>query len=177
MNSSAADVQSGDSLVQLLLTTSLGATPATSLHAGSLLFAHEMSGAHFSPAVVLPGGATVRTGRWVLSGGTVEALLRGGRAARFASWSGLAREQGWPELLVLRRPDGLALPLHRDSPLAVEALLEGAGGDPLVVEHWPVEAWIEGPAGAHVAELAVPFLRGRHIWSAPAKRGEPVERS
>lgn len=171
LNSSAADVQSGDPLVQALLTTSLGATPATSLHAGSLLFAHELTGDHFSPTVVLPGGAIVRTGRWVLSGESAQELVCGGPAARFAAWSGLARRHGWPELLVLRRPDGLALPLHRDSPLAVEALLEGAPGSPLVVEDWPAEAWIEGPEGTHVAELAVPFLRGHHIWSGPARRG------
>ena len=169
LNASAADVQSGDPLVQVLLTTSLGATPATSLHAGSLLFAHEMSGAYSSPAVELTGGAIVRTRRSVLSGTTAEALLRGGPAARFASWSGLARKHGWPELLMLRRPDGLALPLHRDSPIAVDALLQGAGDGFLVVEDWPAEAWIEGPAGTHVAELAVPFLRERHIWSRPAK--------
>lgn len=168
VNASAVNVQSRDALVQLLLTTSLGATPAVSLHAGSMLFQHELAGEVSSPEVVLKTGALVRTGRTVLTGPAADRLLSGSPARRYAEWCRLARRHEWPPLLVLRRGDGLSLPLHRDTPLALDALLEGARGGPLVIERWPAEDWLGDGPDRHVAEIAVPFFRSRHIWNGPA---------
>jgi Lantibiotic dehydratase, N terminus len=168
VNAGSANVQSRDPLVQLLLTTSLGATPAVSLHAGSMLFRHELAGEVSSPEVVLETGGLVRTGRTVLTGSAADRLLSGSPARRYAEWCRLARRHDWPPIVVLRRGDGFSLPLHRSSPLALDALLEGAHAGPLVIERWPAEDWLGDGSHRTVAELAIPFLRTRHIWSGPA---------
>ncbi len=165
LNAASADIQSADPVAQVLLATSLGATPGPMLHAASVVFAQEVDAARCSPEVTLPAGAIVRTRRSVLGGATVQAWCEGSAARRFAEWTRLARCRGWPAWLLARRQDGLTLPLHRDSPLAVAALFERAGGHRLTIEQLAGGAWIDDGTRARVAELAIPFRRGEHIWS------------
>jgi len=165
LNVSAADVQSGDALAQLLLTTSLAATPAAVLNASNMLFASELSG-HPSPSVALPGGTQVRPARKVLTDDDRNMLRNAHPARRFAAWAALAQREGWPPLLRMKREDGLTLALHRDSPLALRALLAGADGQGLVIEHLPGEDWLVDDDGQRfVTEFSIPFLRQHHIWS------------
>jgi len=168
LDAASADVQSGDPIVQLLLATSLGMKPGPELHAASVMFAHEPDAARPSPEVVLPGGAIVRTRRTVLGREAVQAWLKKNPAARFAHWTQLARRHDWPRLVMVRREDGLSLPMHRDSPLALASLLAGAGPGILTVESWPAQAWIDDGGRHFVAELAVPFLRREHVLSRSA---------
>jgi len=162
VSTASADVQAGDPLVQLLLTTSGSATPSGALQASSLAFEHELQGERSSPQVVLAGGAVVRTGRTTLTGAGLRGLEAGSEAERFAAWARLARRHGLPERILARRGDGLNLLVQRDSPAAVAALLHGGGLSRLVLEHWPEQAWFPG---GQVAELAVPFVRRSHCWN------------
>jgi hypothetical protein len=165
LNAASADVQSYDPIVQLLLTTSLAVYPCLGFQASSMVFAHELEAAHPSPEVVLPSGAIVRARRKVFSSGIVQEWLRATPARRFAEWSRLARRNQWPPLLIIRRQDGMALPVHRDSPLALSAMLTGAGSGFLTIESWSGEAWVDTGGQCFVAELSVPFLRHTHVWS------------
>jgi hypothetical protein len=165
LNATSANVQAGDPIVQLLLTTSLSATPGAALHAASVQFDHELGNTRPSPEVVLSGGASVRSRRNVLGGEAVQTLVQGNVARRFAAWSQLAGRYEWPRFVRASREDGLAMTIHRDSPLVVAALLEGAGSRVLMVEHWPGGAWLADCGGPRVAELAIPFLRRDHVWS------------
>lgn len=162
----AAAVPPGDHAQHLLLLSSLR-TPPQIPRGDRLAFRGELAGGQHSPRVRLPCGAVVRTRRTALAGAVVGALTGARGALRFALWQRIAAERGWPALVTVRRGDDPPLLVPRDSPLAVEALFEGAAGcTHLYVEEFIDAAWIPNSAGErHVAELALPFVRRRHAWS------------
>jgi hypothetical protein len=166
LGTSSSNVQSGDPVSQALLSSSLQAAPAGGFQASAVLFAGELASGCSSPEVALPGGEVVRTRRTALPQAELRALLRDPAPQRFRRWSRWARSGQWPALLAVRRDGGTPLVIHRDSPLALEAVLEGAdGATTLVVEEWKQQAWIADGGSRYVAELAIPFSRSLHAWS------------
>jgi hypothetical protein len=52
------------------------------------------------------------------------------------------------------------------SPLAIEAALEGlAHRSMLAIEEADEATWLEGPAGRHVVDVALPLARSPHAYS------------
>jgi hypothetical protein len=110
---------------------------------------------------MLPGGALLAARRSVLQD-EVEHLRRARGSARFWAWQKLAARFGWPPLLEVATPGQGFLHVPRDSPLAVEALCKGLGSDDafLIVQEAAADAALPIPgSGAHMVELALPFLR------------------
>lgn len=170
LGTSSANVQSGDPVSQALLSTSLQAAPAGGFQASAVLFDGELGSGRRSPEVVLAGGEVVRTRRTALPQAELRALLRDPAPQRFRRWSRWARSGRWPALLAVRRDGGTPLVIHRDSPLALEAVLEGVdGATTLIVEEWKEQAWIGDGGSRYVAELAIPFSRPIHAWSPRSK--------
>lgn len=163
----AATVDPADHAQHLLLLSSLR-TPPQIPRGDRVAFHHELTGGHHSPRVRLRSGAVVRTRRTVLAGADLRSLLTTKSAARFARWQQLAAAREWPALLLVRRDDEPTLLVPRDSPLAIEALFEGAAACiHLHVEEFVDAAWISDRHGQrYVAELALPFVRRTHVWSA-----------
>jgi hypothetical protein len=162
----AALVDPGDHAQHLLLLSSLR-TPPQIPRGDRLGFRDERTGGRHSPRVRLRGGAVVRTRRTAITGAELQALLACKSADRFARWQRLAADREWPALLLVRRDDEPALLVPRDSPLAIEALFEGAAAClHLHVEEFIDAAWISDNRGQrYVAELALPFVRRTHLWS------------
>src|SRR5262249_43524488 len=134
----------------------------------------------------LPSGDVVRPRRSILRADELEALLRAPAARRFALWQREARARGWAPLLSVQRGHGSPMLVPRDSPLAVEALFEGARDRVvhLTVDDANDETWLEDENGQrYKTEFAVPFARPRCAWDgeqlaarAP-KRHASVERA
>jgi hypothetical protein len=162
----AAVVNPGDHAQHLLLLSSLR-TPPQIPRGDRVAFRSELTGGRHSPRVRLRGGAVVRTRRTVLTGADLQSLLTTKAATRFARWQRLAADREWPALLLVRRDDEPTLLVPRDSPLAIEALFEGASNClHLHVEEFTDAAWISDNRGQrYVAELALPFVRRTHLWS------------
>ena len=163
----AATVDPADHAQHLLLLSSLR-TPPQIPRGDRVAFHRELTGGHHSPRVRLRSGAVVRTRRTVLAGADLRSLLTTKSAARFARWQQLAANREWPALLLVRRDDEPTLLVPRDSPLAIEALFEGAAACiHLHVEEFVDAAWVSDHHGqCYVAELALPFVRRTHVWSA-----------
>ncbi|MDC0669732.1 lantibiotic dehydratase [Nannocystis radixulma] len=154
--------QPPDDPCQYLLLVSSMRTPPQIPRGDRLGFRAELESRRHSPRVRLPGGAVVRTRRSVLVGDDLRALVGAAAgAARFAVWQRLARERGWPELVLVHRDGEPPLLVPRDAPLAVEAMSEGAGGVTCItVEEFIDDAWISTVCGErHVAELALSVVR------------------
>jgi len=154
--------QPPDDPCQYLLLVSSMRTPPQIPRGDRLGFRAETLSRRHSPRVRLPGGAVVRTRRSVLVGDDLRALVGAAPgAARFAAWQRLARERGWPELVLVHRDGEPPLLVPRDAPLAVEAMSEGAGSVACItVEEFIDDAWISTIAGErHVAELALSVVR------------------
>ncbi len=121
-----------------------------------------------TPALHLPGGARVRPRRLFVHGAELQALADAGPAQRFLWWQRLARRHRWPAIVLVARDGRRALPVVRDSPLAVEAALQGlrAGLRLLSIEEPDAQPWNVDPAVLDCCvELVVPHLRRRHAWS------------
>ncbi|MGW4029826.1 lantibiotic dehydratase [Streptomyces sp. NPDC004838] len=128
-----------------------------------------------SPALLLPSGNSVKPRRTVLHGTTLAELVAARRPQRFLLWQDLARRHDWPELVLVSRDVGSPLPVVRDSPLAVEAVLRGLSDRTgfLCVEEPGEQAQLSTDEGeAFTVEFIVPFLRRRHAWSRLAS-GQP----
>jgi hypothetical protein len=154
--------QPPDDPCQYLLLVSSMRTPPQIPRGDRLGFRAEVESRRHSPRVRLPGGAVVRTRRSVLVGDDLRGLVGAAPgAARFAVWQRLARERGWPELVLVHRDGEPPLLVPRDAPLAVEAMSEGAGGVTCItVEEFIDDAWISTVCGErHVAELALSVVR------------------
>lgn len=162
----AAVVDPGDHAQHLLLLSSLR-TPPQIPRGDRVAFHRELTGGRHSPRVRLRSGAVVRTRRTVLTGSDLQSLLTTRSSARFTRWQQLAADREWPALLLVRRDDEPTLLVPRDSPLAIEALFEGAAKcRHLHVEEFTDAAWISDNHGQrYVAELALPFVRRTHLWS------------
>ncbi len=167
---SSADLAGGDPFAALLLRTSFRDAPEAHFRASALAFACELSTARLSPRVRLPGGDVLRRRRTVLSGAALAELSQGSAPERFARWQRLVHEHGWPELVTVRRDGGPALPVPTASPLALEAVFKSvvdANAQTLTVEEFGGTPWLVDAAGRHfLVELAVPFERAAHAWSA-----------
>ena len=110
---------------------------------------------------MLPHGAVLRARRSVLAA-DLSRLLRARGSERFRAWQHYASELGWPEYLRVSAGTGEAMRMHRDSPLAVEALFKGIGRETpfVVVEEASPNQGLRVPGhGTHVAELALAFTR------------------
>lgn len=124
-----------------------------------------------APPLVLPDGSTVRLRRTFVHGAELADLIAASRSERFIRWRALAREHNWPSLVLVAIDAGPALPVVRDSPLAIEAALRGIGDHVglLSVEEPPVQYSLADEEGTtHVFELIVPFRRRDHAWDALA---------
>ncbi len=167
---SSADHAAGDPFSALLLRTSFRDAPEAHFRASALAFACELSTARLSPRVRLPGGDVLRRRRTVLSGAALAELSQGSGPERYARWQRLVHEHGWPALVTVRRDGGPALPVPTASPLALEAVLRSvvdAEAQSLTIEEFGGTPWLVDAAGRHyLAELAVPFERTAHAWSA-----------
>jgi hypothetical protein len=128
----------------------------------------ELGSERPSPRLRLPGGDVLQPRRIVLTGAALEELVQADRPGRYRLWQALARRHEWPALLLVTRDAGSPVPVVRDSPLALEAALEGLGQGVtyLTIEEPDEPTFIvdEGGDGC-VAELLVPFLRRGHAWS------------
>ena len=132
----------------------------------------EMAQEQPSPALALPSGSTVKLRRTLLHGAALAELVAAKRSRRFLLWQALARKYSWPALVLVARDGGAALPVVRDSPLALEAALQGLreGVSLLSIEEPDEHTWLFDEKGEGVAtELIVPFVRRQHAWSELAR--------
>lgn len=137
--------------------------------------ASEMARDRPSPALVLPSGNTIQLRRTFIHGAELSELVAAGRPQRYVLWRALARRHSWPPVVLVAVDGQTALPVVRDSPLAVEAVLRGIGDHTwlLSVDEPLDHTWhLDEKGQAHVFELIVPFSRRRHAWTALAA-GEP----
>jgi hypothetical protein len=121
-----------------------------------------------TPALQLPGGEVVRSRRLFVHGEVVAELAAASSAERFLWWQTLARRHRWPAVVLVARDGQRPLPVVRDSPLALEAALQGLRERVrfLSIEEPDDEAWTVDYQGlAYSMEVIVPYLRGRHAWS------------
>jgi len=131
----------------------------------------EIDTPRYSPRIRLGSGAVIRRRRTVIDGRKLRQLAVRSPWQRYIHWQHLAAEHGWPELLSVSLAGRAPLPMRRSSPLALDALFKGIPDcgpeDCLVVEELPALPWLKDAAGRHyVADLALPFARHEHGWSA-----------
>jgi hypothetical protein len=109
-----------------------------------------------------------RRARWRLEGEEALALARAEPAARWALWQALARERRWPALLTVACDGEPAVPMPRDSALAVEVMFRVPGSLAPVfdIEAPEDECLIEDAQGGRYAtELVLVFSREQHAWN------------
>ncbi len=131
-----------------------------------------------SPPLRLPSGNTLKLRRTFVRDADLAELVAASRPDRYVLWCALARKHSWPPLVLVGVDGQPALPVVRDSPLAVEVALRGIGNHTriLSVEEPHDHPWDVGEKGHdHVFEFIVPFLRRRHAWAtlAPGESGAP----
>lgn len=167
-----------DPVARVLLLSSFQDGPVESMQASAVAYASELRGVASSPRLELPREISIRPRRLTVSGAELAALLRLRGADRFVAFQHLAHTGGLGRLLSLRRDGGAPLLIVRDSPLALEAALEGAGETRVMtLEELPEDLWLELPGVGRVeSALALPFAREVHTWSRRARtwdhRGE-----
>jgi thiopeptide-type bacteriocin biosynthesis protein len=164
---SSSDVAAEDALAEVLLRSSLRDAPVAQFHASSLPVASEVKQPRFTPRVHLPCRAVIRPRRTVITGPELESLLASTGTRRYALWCRLANSYGWPAYVSVQRDSGAMIAMPTTSPLALDAILEGArnAAGMLIVQELD-DPWLELADGRrHVVELAVPFTRASHAWS------------
>lgn len=159
LGSGATAAQVRDPLARLLLWTG-GHESSLRIEAPTAVpFADEPWSDAPTPAVHLPGGARLRSARWLVS--EELSTLRSTRAVeRFRHWQRLARHHRWPPMVEVAFDGGETLRTPRDSPLAVEALLKGvpAGCATMAVRPADPARGLHVPGVGHcVVELGVAF--------------------
>jgi len=156
-----ADLQSGDPVARLLLWTGYQESSGYCQRPVDVPVSNEMAKPGFAPRVRLSGGALLRNRRTVLAE-DIENLMRKRGLERFCAWQSLAREMNWPERLTVSAVDSDPIPLHRDSPMGVEALFKGIDSEIpylVVAESDPGPGLSVPGSGRYQAELAWPFAR------------------
>jgi Lantibiotic dehydratase, N terminus len=121
-----------------------------------------------SPPLALPSGNLVRLRRTWLHGSALAEFVAAERSRRFLLWQDLARRFSWPKLVRVALDGGRALPVVRDSPLAVEAAFQKLrkGVKVILIEDLDDHTWLRNEEGqGFAAEFIVPFLRRCHAWS------------
>lgn len=160
----------GDPIARVLLPTTFRDAPLHAVQASTIPFEVERGRTTPTPALLLPDGSLARAARWHLTGSTLVELLAASGAERYRLWQGLARAAGLPARVIVRLDHEPPVLLPRDSPLALEALLEGARDQlrRVMIELPPAGApWLhDGEGHAFVSEWAIPFERHAHAWSA-----------
>ena len=131
-----------------------------------------------SPALMFPSGDTVKMRRTVVHGAKLAEFVNAPDTNRSGSCCGqvFPLAAGWPAVVLVSRDGGAALPVVRDSPLAVEAILHGIRDSTgfLTIEEPEEPDWLVNDNGeAFAVEYIVPFQRRRHAWSdlAPDQPG------
>ncbi len=154
-----ADLQSRDPVAQLLLWTGFHESPGRNQRAVDVPIVSELASTRYTPRVLLERGAVLRRRRSLLST-DLGALLRSRGCERFRLWQDIASRLDWPEQLQVSAPGFEPLRMHRDSPLALEALFKGLRSEvPFVVVEEATPGLPIPGRGTHVVELAVPFCR------------------
>lgn len=160
----------GDPIARILLPTTFRDAPLHAVQASTIPFEVERGRTTPTPALLLPDGSLARAARWYLTGSTLAELLAASGAERFRLWQGLARAANLPARVIVRLDHEPPVLMPRDSPLALEALLEGARDQlqRVMFELPPVGApWLHDARGhAYASEWAIPFERHAHAWSA-----------
>jgi len=160
-----------DPVAGQLLETTFHETTSGSFQALAAALPAEIDTPRYSPRIRLGGGAVIRRRRTVIDGTKLRQLAVRSPWQRYIHWQHLAAEHGWPELLSVSLTGRAPLPMRRSSPLALDALFKGIPDckpeDYLVVEELPSSPWLKDAAGQrYVADLALPFARQEHGWSA-----------
>lgn len=156
-----AEQQADDPLSAALLVSGWRERGTRRQRALDIPTAAELNTPTSSAAVHLPCGALLTTRRSVLRE-DLQALRQLRGVARFRHWQALATRLDWSPLLEVSTPQGTALHVRRDSPLAVEALCKGLDATTpfLLVKAVDRDCALPVPGGAaHMVELALPFLR------------------
>lgn len=113
-----------------------------------------------------------------LTAAEAEHLLAVRGAARFVRWQELVRRHGWSRWVRVSCGARPSLLVPTDGPLALEAVLEGAGAGQerpaIVVEEVLDGAWLPGPSGHHLVELVLPVRRRRSAWTRPDAHPAPA---
>jgi hypothetical protein len=167
----SADIGARDRVARQLLWTAFQDAPEPNCRLTVLPC--EKDEPRFTPRICLPGGAVLRPRRTVLSGGRLNALARLNGLERYATWQQLAASYRWPGLLLIQRDDEPPMLVKSNSPLALESLFKGVGDHitSLIVGEVPGRPWLTDAHGRHyMAEIALPFARRAHSWSARGER-------
>lgn len=157
-----------DPAARLLLLTGFHDAPAENIQASTVLFDVELSGEHSSPELTA-GPLVVRSARTVLRGAVLRELLVERGSERFRRWLELSARLELAPRVSLRFPDQPPLVIPRDSPLALEAALEGARDEScLVVEAHGPSGFVAPDGERYAMELGVVFARSQHAWNGGA---------
>ncbi len=133
-----------------------------------LPLAAELRSGGVSSGVVLRDGFVLREPRSILRGEWLSRFKLAQRPERFCMWQTVASAQGWPPIVLVSRGVEPSIPVVRDSPLALEAAMEGLKPDEtfLTVIASEPHAWIaDERSQAYAAEFSFPYTRTRHAWS------------
>ena len=136
--------------------------------APGLPFAAELQRDGVSPGIRVADQLHVRERRSLLRGEWLARFRGAGRPERFQMWQQIARSQCWPSLVLLGRGSDPPIPVVRDSPLALEAAIEGLAADTMfltVILEEPA-TWLQSDNGErYVTEFSFPYTRSCHAWS------------
>ncbi|MBX3128161.1 MAG: lantibiotic dehydratase [Polyangiaceae bacterium] len=169
LNLTSADVLAGDTVVEQLLYTGFDERVAPGFRASAVMTESEHGPPKHREGLTLSTGAVVRARRTRVAGAHLAPLLAARGPARFALWQALAQRLRWPGRVTLSLDGGTPLLIDPSSPLALEAAFEGARSRAeLVVQDADDSAWVQTPRGRHVADVAIPFARSPHAFSALA---------
>ncbi len=170
---SSANISANDPIADLLLYTGFQERPIANSPASALPVSRELNKPRFTPRIRLPGGAIMRSRRTVLNGHLLKEMAQASPLERYAQWQQLATKHGWTKLLNFQVDREPPLLMHRDSPLALEALFKSVREYTqwVIVEEVIDTPWLVDQDGYHyLAEIALPFLRSQHGWSLRAEK-------
>jgi hypothetical protein len=138
----AAVVEPGDELSHRLLWSSLRCPPRATV-----------------PSEAAPSGSGAFPNAVSLHGEALQGLLREPPPRRFACWARFVQKHGFGPFVKVGVDGQQPLLVIRDSPLALESLLEGAGNAAqLVVSNFAQEGLLRDESGERrCVELALPF--------------------
>jgi hypothetical protein len=149
-----------DPIAVALLRSSGRDPPVANFQVALIPYPSELDEPHLTPRLQLDDSTAVLPRRVILEGDAMRGLLERHGPNQDRAFRTLCRSLALPELMFARRGLGPPLLLATTSPLAIEAILEGARPDErlTLTELW-ANPWLEGPDGHHHVELGVPFLR------------------
>ncbi len=161
LGASALDLGARDPLLERLLLTGWRYRPpvtAAALHDGGPV----------GEARRLDADLSRQRARWRLAGDAAMALAQSDPATRWAQWQALAGAWNLPEWVTVSRDGEPALPMPRDSALAVEVMFRAPGAATVAfeIEAPEDECWLTDLEGnCYATELILAFARERHAWN------------